>query len=216
MTSLYDRCVVLINPQMQTKIMNEGWASFWHNRIMREINLTDAEFIEFGRLHSGVCTPGRRRLNPYYVGLKIFEDIERRLGREKIFEVREMENDASFIRSYLTEELCHDLDLFVYKLDEGDWKITDKAWERVRETICEAMTNFGQPYIVVVDGDYGGKRELYLQHQYDGQDLDLPYAERTLHYVYQLWGRQVHLETKQGDQNVVLSCDGDQVQRKVT
>ena len=127
-------------PQMQTKIMNEGWASFWHMRIMREMDLTDDEFIEFGRLHSGVCTPGRTRLNPYYVGLKMFEDIEKRFGREKIFEVREMENDVSFIRTYLTEELCQDLDLFVFKLEDGDWKITDKKWEKVRNAICDSMT----------------------------------------------------------------------------
>ncbi|MFZ5816889.1 MAG: SpoVR family protein, partial [Bacillota bacterium] len=128
-------------PQMQTKIMNEGWASFWHMRIMRELDLTDDEFLEFGKLHAGVCTPGHSRINPYFVGLKIFEDIEKRFGREKIFEVREMENDVSFLRSYLTEELVRDLDLFIYEKDEGeDWRITDKQWERVRDTLCDAMT----------------------------------------------------------------------------
>ena len=70
-------------PQMQTKIMNEGWASYWHMRIMRELDLTDEEFVEFGKLHSAVCTPGKTRINPYYVGLKIFEDIEKRFGREQ-------------------------------------------------------------------------------------------------------------------------------------
>jgi stage V sporulation protein R len=205
---------VFINPLFQTKIMNEGWASFWHNRIMRELDLTDDEFVEFGRLHSGVCTPGRTRMNPYHVGLKIFEDIEERFGREKIFEVREMENDVSFIRAYLTEELCEDLDLFVFALEEGDWKITDKAWERVRDAICDSMTNFGQPYIVVVDGDYGGKRELYLQHYHDKRDLDLPYAERTLEYVYQLWQHPVYLETRIGEKDCVLICDEGGVRRK--
>ncbi|HEY3368686.1 MAG TPA: SpoVR family protein [Symbiobacteriaceae bacterium] len=200
-------------PQMQTKIMNEGWASFWHSRILRELNLTDDEFMEFGRLHSGVCTPGRTRMNPYHVGLKMFEDIEKRFGRPKIFGVRELENDVSFIRSYLTEELCKDLDLFIYELDE-DWKITDKKWERVRDAICNSMTNFGQPYIVVVDGDYSGKRELYLQHYHDGRDLDMPYAERTLQYAYQLWGRPVHLETKIGDKKTVLTCEGSIITRK--
>lgn len=116
---------------IQTKIMNEGWVSYWHSRIVREINLTDDEFVEFGRLHSSVCTPGRTRINPYYVGLKMFEDIEKRFGREKIFEVREMENDVSFIRSYLTEELCTELGLFVFALEEDEWVITEKAWERV-------------------------------------------------------------------------------------
>jgi len=198
-------------PQMMTKIMNEGWASFWHMRIMRELDLTDEEFVEFGRLHAAVCTPGHARINPYYVGLKVFEDIEKRFGREKIFAVREMENDVSFLRTYLTEELVKDLDLFVYEFQDEEWKITDKNWERVRDALCDAMTNFGHPYIVVEDGDYKGRRELYLRHQHDGRDLDLPYAERTLQYVYQLWGRPVHLETRVEGKPVRLTCEGDKV-----
>jgi len=201
-------------PQMQTKIMNEGWASFWHMRIMRELDLTDEEFVEFGRLHSAVCTPGHRHINPYYVGLKVFEDIEKRFGRDKIFEVREMENDVSFLRSYLTEELCKDLDLFVYELKDEDWTITDKQWERVRDALCDAMTNFGHPYIVVEDGDYKGRRELYLRHQHDGRDLDVPYAERTLQYLHQIWGRPVHLETRVDGKAVRLTCEGEKVRRE--
>ncbi|HWI64597.1 MAG TPA: SpoVR family protein, partial [Symbiobacteriaceae bacterium] len=201
-------------PQMQTKIMNEGWASFWHSRIMRELDLNDDEFVEFGRLHCSVCTPGRNRMNPYFVGLKIFEDIEQRLGREKIFEVREMESDVSFIRTYLTEELCRDLDLFVFKLEDDDWTITDKQWERVRDTICESLSNHGTPVINVEDGDYRGHRELYLKHQHDGVDLDMPYAEKTMQYVEQIWGRPVHLETQQGEKTLVLTCDGGKVSKR--
>jgi stage V sporulation protein R len=189
--------------------MNEGWASFWHNRIMRELSLTDDEFIEFGRLHCGVCTPGRSSINPYYVGLKMFEDIEKRFGREKIFEVREMENDVSFIRNWLTEELCEELDLFVYQLEEDRWTITDKQWEKVRNTLCESMTNFGQPYITVEDGDYGGRRELLLRHHHDGRHLDQAYADRTLRYVVQLWGRPAHIHTEQDGKSLLLSCDGE-------
>src|SRR4029078_3741983 len=106
-------------PQMQTKIMNEGWASIWHARIMRELDLSDNDHIEFANLHSGVVSPQKGELNPYYLGYKIFEDIERRWnepskeerekfgrvgneGRDKMFEVRELENDVSFLRNYLT------------------------------------------------------------------------------------------------------------------
>src|SRR3954468_6933719 len=38
-------------PQMQTKVMNEGWASFWHARIMRELDLSDGEYVEFSKMH---------------------------------------------------------------------------------------------------------------------------------------------------------------------
>ncbi len=213
-------------PQMQTKIMNEGWASFWHLRIMRELELPEQDYLEFARLHSGVLAPGGRSVNPYYVGLKIFEDIERRWdesptdgqdddvtprpgssrGRAKVFEVREVDNDASFLRNYLTEELVKDLDLYVYRRDRDRWVVAEKDWEVVRDSILVSMTNFGQPYIVVQDGDHRGNRELYLKHCFEGQELDLEYGEKTLQFVRRLWGRPVHLETVRDGNTTVLSC----------
>jgi len=213
-------------PQLQTKIMNEGWASIWHSRIMREMELPTSEHLEFAELHAGVVSPHKGQLNPYYLGYKIFEDIEKRWnnptdedrekfgrrgneGREKIFEVRELDNDISFLRNYLTEELCEELDLFVYQLvDEEDWTVTEKKWERVRDQLVANMTNFGFPYIEIVDGDYDGNRELYLMHRYENVELDMKYARKTLEYVYKLWGRDVHLETQVDDETMVLHYNG--------
>lgn len=201
-------------PQMLTKIMNEGWATYWHSRILREIGLTNEEFTDFARLHAAVCTPGGTRINPYHVGLRIWEDIEKRFGRDRLFEVRELESDASFLRLYLTEELVKDLDLFLFKLEGEEWKVTDKTWERVRDAIVDSFTNFGRPLITVDDGDYRGRRELYLRHHYDGRDLDVPYAEKTLQHVYRIWQRPVHLETVVGGRTVVLTCEGERVSRQ--
>jgi stage V sporulation protein R len=212
-------------PQMQTKIMNEGWASFWHARIMRDLDLSESEYVEFARLHSSVLSPSKRNVNPYYVGMKVFEDIERRwneptdderekLGRRggeglaKVFEVREIENDASFLRNYLTKELVEELDLYLYRLEGDRWVIVEKDWEVVRDTILTGMTNFGQPYIVVEDGDYRRGRELYMRHCHEGDDLDLDYADKTLRYVYQLWRRPVHLDTIVDGKKSVLSYEG--------
>lgn len=212
-------------PQMQTKIMNEGFASFWHARIMRQLDLQESEYVEFAKLHSGVLAPSKRNVNPYYVGLKIFEDIERRwneptdeertkLGRTggeglaKVFEVRELDNDASFLRNYLTKDLVEELDLYLYRLEGDRWVIVEKDWEVVRDSILAGMTNFGQPYIVVEDSDYRRGRELFLKHCHEGQDLDLDYADKTLRYVYQLWGRPVHLETLAEGKPTVVSYHG--------
>jgi stage V sporulation protein R len=202
--------------------------SFWHSRIMRELDLTDSEHLEFADLHSGVVSPQKGQLNPYYLGYKILEDIERRwdnpteeerekfgrregTGREKIFEVRELENDVSFLRNYLTEELCEELDLFVYELvEEEEWTITEKRWERVRDQLVSNMTNFGFPYLEVADGDYDNNRELYLRHAYEGAELDSRYARKALEHVYALWGRTVHLETIVDDERVVMHYDGDE------
>jgi stage V sporulation protein R len=72
------------------------------------------------------------------------------------------------------------------------------------------MTNFGFPYIEVVDGDYKRNHELYLRHRFEGTELDLRYAEKTLENCYKLWGRPVHLETVVDDESYVLHYDGSE------
>jgi stage V sporulation protein R len=223
---VYDITVDTAHAYVANGFINHN--SFWHARIMRELDLSDKELLEFAELHSGVVSPHKGQLNPYYLGYKIFEDIERRWdnpteeerkrfgrkggeGRAKIFEVRELDNDVSFLRNYLTEELCEELDLFVYELvDEEEWTVTEKRWERVRDQLVANMTNFGFPYIVALDGDYNHNRELYLKHLYEGAELDMQYARKTLEYVYQLWGRPVHLETTVDGESVVMHYDGNE------
>lgn len=204
--------------------------SIWHSRIMRKLGdigvISDSETIEFAQLHSGVLSPSPTSLNPYYLGFKILEDIERRwdnptqeeqdrLGRkpgrglQKIFEVRELDNDVSFLRNYLTEDLVKDLDLYVYKKEGDEWVITEKNWEKVRDSIVANLNNFGSPYLAVENGDYRGNRELYLAHVFEGQELDLVYAEKTLQHVYHIWGRPVHLETIYDGKKILLSYDGE-------
>ncbi len=227
MSMIHDEMLYFV-PQMQTKTINEGWASLIHSRIMRELDLPDHEHMEFAELHAGVVSPHRNQLNPYYVGYKILEDIERRwnnptaeerekFGRQpgggwaKLLEVREMENDTSFLRNYLTEELCEELDLFVYELiDEEEWTVTEKRWERVRDQLVANMTNFGFPYIEVADADYDRNRELLLRHRYETAELDLKYARKVLEYIYKLWGRRVHLETIVEEEAMILHYDGEE------
>jgi stage V sporulation protein R len=204
--------------------------SIWHSRIMRSMGdkgyISDSDTLEFAQLHSGVLSPSRTYLNPYYVGFKVFEDIERRWdnptkeeqerlgrkpgqGRQKIFEVRELDNDVSFLRNYLTQDLIKELDLYLYKKEGDEWVIVEKNWEKVRDGIVASMTNFGSPYLVVDNGDYRGNRELYIMHLFEGQELDMVYAEKTLQHVYTLWGRPVHIETVYEGKKILLSYDGE-------
>ncbi|WP_338824898.1 hypothetical protein MHOCP_04570 [Moorella humiferrea] len=218
-------------PQMETKIINEGWATYWHVRIMRELDLTEKETIDFANLHAAVTQPGKMQINPYYVGSKIFEDIERRWenpspeekkrnirpggeGRAKIFEVRSCENDVSFLRNYLTKELVEELDLFLYQKIGAEWVVVETDWEKVRDDLVSRLTNCGFPYIVVEDGDYQRRGELYLKHCYEGRELDVYYLEKTLPYVYLLWGRPVHLETVIDGKTTVFSYDGKKNSRR--
>lgn len=217
-------------PQLETKIMNEGWASYWHQRIMRELDLDTAETIEYAKLNAGVLQPSRTSINPYYLGLKIFEDIERRYdnpteemkkmgvkpgsGREKIFEVREIESDISFIRNYLTKELVEQEDLYLFEKKGNTYQITTKDFETVRDQLVSMRVNGGFPYIIVEDGDYQRNGELYLKHCYEGMELDPYYLENVLPYIYQLWGRSVHLETVVEGKPVLYSYDGKRNSRK--
>lgn len=218
-------------PQMQTKIMNEGWATYWHTRIMRQMDLSFGESLEFAKAHAGVIAPSKYRINPYLLGLKIFEDIERKwdhptvgkkqecdrqdgAGREKIFEVRETENDISFIRNYLTRELVEELDLYLYQKVGYDWKVVERDWEKVRDGLVKKLSNCGLPYILVEDGDFGKRGEIYLRHVHEGTDLDLYYLEKTLPHVYNIWGRPAYLETVVDGKKVLFSYDGDKTSRR--
>ncbi|MDQ3699872.1 MAG: SpoVR family protein, partial [Chloroflexota bacterium] len=212
-------------PQMRTKILNEGWASLWHARILRELDLPSDEYTEFARLHSSVAAPSRRNLNPYYVGMKMLEYVEQRWdapsaedrqrlglkggeGRAKLFETRELESDLSFMRTHLTRNVVEELDLYIYEYEGGEWKVVEKNWELVRDQIVRSLTSYGIPYITVEDGDYKRSRELHLKHHFEGDELDARYAEKTLHYVQRIWRRPVHLETVVDDKPVLLTYDG--------
>lgn len=217
-------------PQLETKIMNEGWASYWHQRIIRELDLTSDEAIEFAKLNAGVVQPSKTGINPYYLGLKIFEDIEERYdnptdemkktgvkpgsGREKMFEVREIESDISFIRNYLTKDLVMREDLYLFQKQGRDYKVIDKEWKAVRDQLVNMRVNGGFPYLTVNDGDYLKNNELYIKHWYEGIELDLKYLEKVLPYLHQLWGRSVHIESVLEDREVMFSYDGKGVHRR--
>jgi stage V sporulation protein R len=218
-------------PQIETKIMNEGWASYWHLRIMRELDLTEEETIEFAKLNAGVLQPSKQSINPYYLGFKMFEDIEKRwdhptqeeidrfgrkpgMGRQKMFEVRELDSDTSFIRNYLTKDLVDDLDLYIFQKSGTDWVVTDKTWEKVRDQLVTMRVNGGFPFLVVEDGDFLRNGELLLVHRFEGLELDVKYIEKTLPYIYQLWGKSVHLESMVEDRKVMFTYDGKKTHRR--
>ncbi|GBD27254.1 hypothetical protein HRbin30_02600 [bacterium HR30] len=212
-------------PQIETKIMNEGWATFWHKRILESLNLPQDLHLEFLVRHNQVVRPIAGSLNPYHIGWKIWEDIYRRYeqpepeeeehlesgirsGMEKIFSVRAADRDASFLRRHLTERLVRELNLFEYRVRGGDWVVTEVAdaegWRQIKETLIRSVGMNTVPVIKVEDADFGHHRTLLLVHEHDGRDLHLEYAEKTLAYVYQLWGRDVALQTMVNGKKVLL------------
>ena len=224
-------------PQGQTKIMNEGWATYWHSKMMTEKCLTDAELIDYADHHSGTLQTGTGRLNPYKLGVELFRDIEDRwnkgkfgkeyddcddwetrvkwdkkvgLGHKKIFEVRKMYNDLMFIDAYLTAEFCREHKLFVFEYNDRTdfYEISDREFKEIKEKLLFGLTNFGQPFIYVGDANFLNRGELYLLHRYEGVDLKTDEARDTLSNVYKIWKRPVHLETCTDDLKTIFSFDG--------
>ena len=201
-------------PQIETKIMNEGWASYWHKRTLDSLELPPDLQLEFIVRHNQVVRPHEGSINPYHVGLRVWEDVHRRAGGgaagdAAIFATRDSDRDSAFLRRHLTEELIRDLDLFQYQRKGNEYVITEVAdaegWQSVRDTLIAGVGMNGVPVIRVVDGDAGGKRTLALEHRHDGRDLHPEYAERTLAFVHQLWQREVTLDTVIGGKRQLLS-----------
>ncbi len=198
-------------PQMETKILNEGWATLWHARILREMDLPPADTLEFARLHAAVLGPHPHGLNPYRLGCHLLESIEARYGRERLFEVRAVETDVSLVRNYLTPELCEQLNLYVYAEQGGQWQVTATGWEAVRDALVRQLENCGLPYIFAEDDNYRQQGELYLRHGYDGIELDVTHLTHTLRHVHHIWRRPVHLETVLGGRRTLYTCTGKDV-----
>jgi stage V sporulation protein R len=213
-------------PQIETKIMNEGWASWCHREILNAIDLPQELHLEFLVRHNQVVRPIPGGLNPYHLGLKIWTDLKRRYdeptseeigehgkpnktGMQKLLEVRETDRDQSFLRRFLTEELMREMDLFEYE-PKGDELIISKVadedgWRGVKEQLIRSVGMGGVPVIRIDDADFGHKRTLYLTHEHDGRDLQLENAEKTLAYVYRLWGREAVIETVVSGKKTLLT-----------
>jgi len=226
-------------PQGRTKIMNEGWASYWHSRIMTERALADPELIDYADHHSGTVATQPGRLNPYKLGLELYRDIEERWdkgrhgpeweacndfevrkswdtgaggGREKIFQVRALYHDVTFIDEFLTPEFCHKHRLFTYEYNEStnEYEISSRSFEEIKRGLLFQLTNFGQPWVYVRDGNHMNRGELVLWHRYEGIPLRLDYAREVLENLHTIWKRPVHLETYDDDRPAVMSYDGSE------
>jgi stage V sporulation protein R len=225
-------------PQAQTKIMNEGWATYWHAKIMTEKVLDDSEIIDFADHHSGTVAMHPGQINPYRLGYELWKDIEDRwnrgkfgkdydecedwtakrewdrnlgLGREKIFETRRVHNDITFIDAFFTEEFCIERKFFIYAFNQerGVYEIADRDWKSVKKKLLTGLTNFGEPFIYVSDGNFENRGELLLEHRHEGVDLRMDYARDTMQNICRIWSRPVNLRTWIEGKETLLTFDGE-------
>jgi stage V sporulation protein R len=230
-------------PQAQTKIMNEGWASYWHAKILTEKALKDSEIIDFCDHNAGVLAMQPGRINPYKIGVELYRDIEDRwnrgkfgkeyddcddmvqkhhwdkklgLGRQKIFEVRRVCNDITFIDEYLTEEFAERLKLYTYAFNRrtNQYEIADRDYRKVKEKLLFQLTNLGQPFIYVMDGNFQNKGELLLWHKHQGLDLDVRWSRETMRALNEIWKRPINVETEVDGQKKLFSYQNGEFSEK--
>ena len=219
--------------------------SFWHSTIMTQKALKDHEIIDYADHHSGTMGTRPGAINPYKLGIELWRHIEDRwnkgrfgkeydecddlrarrawdkklgLGRQKIFEVRKHYNDVTFIDEFLTADFAAEQKLFVYGFNEkgNRWEILDREFQKVKRKLLQQLTNFGQPIIEVVDGNFENRGELLLAHRHDGVDLRVDYAKDTLVNLQAIWRRPVAIVTRMDGKGVLMRFDGrDHADRKV-
>ncbi len=226
-------------PQGMTKIMNEGWATYWHSTMMTQNILQPFELVDYAEHHSGTVASQPGRLNPYRMGVLLFKDIEERWnkgkygkeyqecanldekkkwdkktgkGREKIFEVRKLYNDINFIDTFLTEEFCreHKLFSFAYNKSNKRYEIESREFRLIKQRLLQSLTNLGQPVIKVTEANYQNRGELMLKHEYEHTELDLEFASDTLRNLHRLWKRPVHIHSVLDEKEAILSFDGNE------
>jgi stage V sporulation protein R len=185
-------------PQIKTKILNEGWASFWHYKILHELNLDEEFHIPFMKMHNAVVRPHIGGVNPYHLGFYIFQKLEKEHGLEKCFEVRDIHDDVSAIRLFIGEEDIRELNYFSHKKQKnGDVLISEVAdhddWRVVRDDLIKNTGINTIPQIYVDRIEKQGN--LVLKHEFDGRDLNIKYAEKVVEHIKNLWGNEVKLYT---------------------
>lgn len=191
-------------PQIETKIINEGWATFTHYTILKNLNLPQEMMIEFLKVHNGVVCQVPGNLNPYYLGFKIWESLYHKHGEDfkQLLPIREQERDASFIRKYLTLDIALESNLCQFQEEERYYTISEVAdsegYKQIRNTLANEVGMGGMPIVQVKDV-VSAENTLILEHVEDGRELNLAYATETLKYVQTLWGGKVILLTTLSD-----------------
>jgi stage V sporulation protein R len=218
--------------------------SYWHSTLMTRHFVEAREVIDYADHHSGTVHMPPGNFNPYKIGLELFRDIEDRwnkgkfgkeydeadnlgekrkwdkglgLGRQKIFEVRRVYNDVNFIDEFMTDEFIEKHKFYQYGRDPhtGQLRIVSRDPRRIKQTLLYQISNMGQPYIYVVDGNYCDRGELYLAHQHNGPDIEIRTAVETLRNIHRIWQRPVHLQARIDDEMLLFSFSGDQPKQQI-
>jgi stage V sporulation protein R len=183
--------------------MNEGWASYWHARLLREADFIPEEtYLDAIKCHSDVVRPvatGEQvslSINPYHLGFTLWEDIVKQSGIETARRIMREDDDCSFVRNYLTREIAEEMSLFRYQRQQnGPVKVVAADVDELHESLLTDKYNFGAPRVSAIEMRNDGTLVLRHDSQLDGRGLDSERALKVLEYIKRVWRRPVMLQT---------------------
>lgn len=220
---------IYFQPQIRTKIMNEGWASYWHETLFLQDDRIKGHEVDFARVNAGVTSMPRVGLNPYALGMRLFYWIEeqaergcytmdfRRLqgieqrkqynrktarGREYIFQVRENFSDFTFINSFVDQDFIDRNQLFVAGRRLNKQRMVWEYYVRSRKADDYRQMLFASLYHppkIEMIPEKSTDGCLYLSHQIEGKPLVNEYIANTMLGIEYLWGNPVKLETSEAE-----------------
>jgi stage V sporulation protein R len=190
-------------PVFATQIMNEGWASYWHARLLREADFVPQQaYLDAIKCHSDVVRPVAAEqqvslsINPYHLGFSMWEKIVERDGLEAARRIMEQDDDFGFVRNHLTRELAEELGLFRYSArSDGQIKVLEHELTALHEAVLAPKYNFGAPIVSAVRVRNDGTLELLHDSGVDGRGLDLERSRKVLDYLQRVWRRPIVLTT---------------------
>ncbi|MFH1029035.1 MAG: SpoVR family protein [Pseudomonadota bacterium] len=218
---------IFFQPQIRTKILNEGWASYWHEALFLQDDRIRGHEVDFARIHAGVTSMPRVGMNPYALGMRLFGHIEEQAdkgrisfdfqrmtdsdsrknfdsgasaGKEFIFKVRENLCDYLFLKNHLDQDFVDRHKLFVAgkRLDQQRM-----VWQyyvksrKAKDYKQMVQDTLYHPPVISVDQTKGIEGSLYLTHKFEGKQLVQEYIANTMVGIEYLWGGPVHLETSE-------------------
>jgi stage V sporulation protein R len=191
------------HPVHATQIMNEGWASYWHARLLREADfLPQGAYVDAIKCHSDVVRPiaGGEKvalgINPYHLGFSMWEDIIEREGMDASRRIMQEDDDVSFVRNQLNADLAAKLQLFRFNADSsGSIKVMETDLDALHEAIVGPKYNFGAPSVAAAHVRVDGTLELAHDYKVDGRGIDVERGKKVLEYVQKVWRRPVILHT---------------------
>ena len=162
--------------------INEGWASFWHYKILHDLKLPDSLHLPFLKMHNAVVRPHLGGVNPYHVGFYIFQKMEREHGLERCFEIRDNHDDVAALRMLLDEEDFRELNFFAYEnKKDGSAVITEVTdHDEMDDTIEFEGTINGKSWTATKEWQQDG---AIFTSVYDENDDTLPEDESAYNEV---------------------------------